>query len=428
MKLKTLGLILTLSLLNVCAYAGGPKGRQIVKVIGAVRVPPAPVIGLYSAPALQRATAVSAMSTLPHVTTTLNMPTGISNMPGVRATTDISGRPMLPTNTGASNTSVLPQTVTISNVQAPQKILLPGQEQKAEVLVVNPKDLLKKSPFDIEARKAALQLTDLSFPEIAKQLDRLMQRHPEILKNPQYGREDRVKMVNLPTAPYTADQIAMVAALENQPQWTWYAGERAGLLGNSVYYALKNGHGELASWILKYYDCSINDALYEALVLGDMAMAEQIYSTYNVDVDKTTLTLEQPLLVRMSEKSTNGVNWLLAHGADPVGNHYLYPALDNAIQNGQTDVIEILHQLGADLSLAFQHSSVFFYPQCVEKLIALGVPVNGQIVDKAFYVQWAENLTPEEKEAAETTYNILWKAFHEQTVRELDRFIHRTSW
>ncbi len=405
MKLKAFGLVLIVLLLNICAYAGGPKGLQVVRVIKAVRMPAAPAIGMHRMPTLYRATTVSAISKLPRVNTTLNVQ-GLS------------------TATGISNMSVLPNaTTTISNVRLPQKASLPVQ--KPEVLVVNPRDFLKKSPYAIEVIRGVRQLTDLSYPDIAEQLDRLMQRHPEILNNPEYNTRDAVHVVGQPDAPYTADQIAMMAAIENQPQWTCYAAGRAGHIGDSVYYALKNGHEDLANWILQYYEKSINDALYEALVLGDMKMAEHIYFTYDVDVNKTTDLLESSLLVRMSEKSADGVNWLLDHGAILSRNNYSYNELNAAIDGDRPDVLDILHDRGMDFSGILHKYPVFFHPQCVEKLIALGVPVDEQTVRDALEVSWQAGLTQSEREAAEKSYGIVRTAFHEQTAHRVNTFLNR---
>ncbi len=399
-------LILILLLLNVCVYAGvPPKGLQGIKVIKGIRTPPAPVVNSRIVSSISHAVTAAHVPALPSAATTI---TPIHNIPTI-----------------TSGTSGLPHSAAIPNVQALQTMSLPVVKEP-EVLVVNPNDLVKQNPFATETHKMARQLTDLSYPEIAERLDRLMQRHPEILNNPEYSKPDSTRIVNLPQAPYTADQIAMVAAIENQPQWTWYAQKRLGRIGDSVYYALKNGHEDLANWILHDYNESINGALYEALLLDDMKMAEYIYHTYQVDVNKITETLESSLLIRMSEKSAKGVNWLLEHGAIISKNNYWYNELDAAIRGNRTDVIEILYEHGMDLSDALSNENVilFFRPQCVEKLIALGVPAK-QLVNRAQAVVLQTDLTQEESAAAYQSYSIISEAYHEDTMHRVDEFLHR---
>lgn len=226
------------------------------------------------------------------------------------------------------------------------------------------------------------ETTDLEIPEIAAELDALMARHPEILKNPEYASEYEYSrhIIFETDADYTADQIAMVAAMENKPQWIVFAHRRSGHIGNAMYYALKNGHFQLADEIIKMTSKS-QDALYEALVLGDEEMAEFIFKRYNVDLEQVNF-LDNPLIVRMAAKSAKGVEWLLNHGAS-LYQRGIYTVVSAAASNGQVEVLDMLAKKGLDMNEGFANPHVFFHPNCVQKLIELGAKVNGKILYRA---------------------------------------------
>ena len=226
------------------------------------------------------------------------------------------------------------------------------------------------------------ETTDLDIPEIAAELDAMMARHPEILKNPEYASEyEYSRHIMFETdADYTADQIAMVAAMENKPQWIVFAHRRSGHTGNAMYYALKNGHFQLADEIIKMTSKS-QDALYEALVLGDEEMAELIFKRYNVDLEQVNF-LDNPLIVRMAAKSAKGVEWLLDHGAS-LYQRGIYTVVSAAASNGQVEVLDMLAKKGVDMNEGFKNSHVFFHPNSVQKLIELGAKVNREILYRA---------------------------------------------
>ena len=226
------------------------------------------------------------------------------------------------------------------------------------------------------------ETTDLEIPEIAAELDAMMARHPEILKNPEYASEYEYSrhIIFETDADYTADQIAMVAAMENKPQWIVFAHRRSGHTGNAMYYALKNGHFQLADEIIKMTSKS-QDALYEALVLGDEEMAEFIFKRYNVDLAKVNF-LDNPLIVRMAAKSAKGVEWLLNHGAS-LYQRGIHTVVSAAASNGQVELLDMLAKKGLDMNEGFKNSHVFFHPNSVQKLIELGAKVNGEILYRA---------------------------------------------
>ncbi|MBP5303459.1 MAG: hypothetical protein J6Z00_01015, partial [Clostridia bacterium] len=249
--------------------------------------------------------------------------------------------------------------------------------------------------------------TDLRKPEIAAELDELMARHPEILNTPEYAKEDVVTLIGTPAAPYTADQIAMVAAIENKPQWIIYAYRRGCYVGNAAYYALKNGHMQLANDILNMGGKS-QDAVYQALVQGDEEMAEFIFRRYNVDLEHAEV-LQDPLIVRMAEKSAKGVEWLANHGASLYlrGNQTVVSAAAN---NGQVEVLEMLAQKGLKMDGGFEYDKVFFHPNSVQKLIELGAKVNEKTLSRALRLLGSQIGNKEKFSAVEESFHIIERA------------------